>query len=158
MAITGATTRAVNGLAVRWAEAWEERSAGGTVFSPVGVWPLLALLADGAQGAARAELAEAMGVPAEECAAAARELLRALTTVRGLESALGLWTARTVELREPWAAGLPRCGSAARSPSGSTASPTARPSVSTRAEAQSSKPVTRVLFSHVVTSVRTPSR
>ncbi|WP_132835389.1 serpin family protein [Streptomyces sp. BK205] len=115
MAITGTTTRAVNGLAVRWAETRESRTAGGaaspadegTVFSPVGVWPLLALLADGAHGAARAELAEAVGLPAEECATAARELLRGLATVRGLESALGLWTAPTVEVREPWAAGLP---------------------------------------------------
>ncbi|MEU0410838.1 serpin family protein [Streptomyces griseorubiginosus] len=103
MPITGTTTRAVNGLTARWAGV----SSGGTVFSAAGVWPLLAFLADGAQGAARAELAAAVGLPAEECAGAARELLGAVADVRGLEPALGLWTARTLEPREEWAAGLP---------------------------------------------------
>ncbi|WP_234469898.1 serpin family protein, partial [Streptomyces sp. MBT62] len=80
---------------------------GGTVFSAAGVWPLLALLADGAEGAARAELADAVGLPADRSAAAARELLAGLTAMRGVDAALGLWTKRTVELREAWAAGLP---------------------------------------------------
>ncbi|PWI20735.1 proteinase inhibitor I4 serpin [Streptomyces sp. Act143] len=80
---------------------------GGTVFSAAGVWPLLAFLADGAVGAAREELVEAVGVPAEQAGAAARELLAALDAVDGLDSALGLWTKRYVELRPEWAAGLP---------------------------------------------------
>ena len=50
MPITGATTHAVNGLTARWAGV----SSGGTVFSAAGVWPLLAFLADGARGPARA--------------------------------------------------------------------------------------------------------
>lgn len=94
---------AVNGLAARWAGTVE----GGTVFSAAGVWPLLAFLADGARGRAREELAEALGVSAEEAAGAARELLETLAAVDGLDSALGLWTKRFVELREEWAAGLP---------------------------------------------------
>ncbi|MBK3581752.1 proteinase inhibitor I4 serpin [Streptomyces sp. MBT65] len=77
------------------------------MFSAAGVWPLLALLADGAGGAARAELADAVGMPADESAAAARELLTGLAVMRGVDSALGLWTKRTLELREAWAAGLP---------------------------------------------------
>lgn len=52
------------------------------------------------RGAARAELAEAVGVPAEHAAFAARELLDAMAGIRGLDSALGLWTKRTLELRE----------------------------------------------------------
>ncbi len=68
------------------------------------MWPLLAFLADGAGGPARAELADAVGLPADEVAGAARELLGAM---RGLDSALGLWTKRTLELRERWEAGLP---------------------------------------------------
>ncbi|MEU5317193.1 serpin family protein [Streptomyces sp. NPDC021056] len=103
MAVTNATIRAVNDLTARWAEA----SEGGTVFSAAGVWPLLAFLADGAGGTARGELAEAVGMPAEEAAGAARELLAALGRMRGLDSALGLWTRRFVELREEWEAGLP---------------------------------------------------
>ncbi|KOU70086.1 proteinase inhibitor I4 serpin [Streptomyces sp. MMG1533] len=94
---------AVNGLSARWAGTVE----GGTVFSAVGVWPLLAFLADGATGAARKELAEAVGMPADQAAAAARELLAESACVEGLDSGLGLWSKRTVELREEWAAGLP---------------------------------------------------
>jgi len=101
--VTNATIQAVNGLTVRWAGA----SEGGTVFSAAGVWPLLAFLADGADGPARAELADAVGMPAEESAGAARELLGAMGRMRGLDSALGLWTKRTLELRERWEAGLP---------------------------------------------------
>ncbi|WP_329597453.1 serpin family protein [Streptomyces pseudovenezuelae] len=82
-------------------------SSGGTVFSAAGVWPLLAFLADGAQGAARAELARVLGVPAEQAAAAARELLAELADAKALDAALGLWTKRTLEPREEWEAGLP---------------------------------------------------
>lgn len=103
MPITGATAQVVNGLTARWAGV----SSGGTVFSAAGVWPLLAFLADGAQGAARAELARALGVPAEQAAAAARELLAGLADERALDCALGLRTRRTLELREEWETGLP---------------------------------------------------
>ncbi|MER5403363.1 serpin family protein [Streptomyces sp. NPDC002769] len=103
MRITNTTIRAVNGLTARWAGAVSD----GTVFSAAGVWPLLAFLADGAGGAARAELAEAVGLPAGEAASAGRELLAGLREMRGLDSALGLWTERTLELREEWEAGLP---------------------------------------------------
>ncbi|QTE00647.1 serpin family protein [Streptomyces cyanogenus] len=95
--------RAVNGLTARWAHAVHE----GTVFSAPGVWPLLAFLADGAAGPARAELAGALGVPAEQAAGAARELLAGLASVSGLDAALGLWTYHGLPLREEWRAGLP---------------------------------------------------
>ncbi|MEU1185447.1 serpin family protein [Streptomyces sp. NPDC005820] len=105
MQIANATIRAVNALAARWAG--EVRGDGNSVFSAAGVWPLLAFLADGAEGAAREELAGALGVPAEQAAGAARELLAGMDAMRGLDSALGLWTKRTLELREAWEAGLP---------------------------------------------------
>lgn len=92
----------VNRLTARWATAVD----GGTVFSAAGVWPLLALLADGATGAARKELAGTVGVPAEQAGSAARELLVTLGAMAGLDCAVGLWTKRTLELREAWAAGL----------------------------------------------------
>jgi hypothetical protein len=82
----------VNGLTARWAGA----AQGGTVFSAAGVWPLLAHLADGAGGPARAELAEALGLPAGQAAGAARDLLAAMGAVRGLDTALGMWTKRTL--------------------------------------------------------------
>ncbi|KOU70087.1 proteinase inhibitor I4 serpin [Streptomyces sp. MMG1533] len=103
MPVTNTTIRATNGLTARWAAATD----GGTVFSAPGVWPLLALVADGAAGAARTELAEAIGVPAGQAADAARELLAAMADIRGLDTAVGLWTGRTLELREEWEAGLP---------------------------------------------------
>ncbi|OQR61260.1 proteinase inhibitor I4 serpin [Streptomyces maremycinicus] len=103
MGVASKTVRAVNGLTARWAAAAE----GGTAFSAAGVWPLLAYLADGAKGAARAELAETLGLPAGRAADAASELLTAMGAMRGLETALGLWTKRTLELRKQWEAGLP---------------------------------------------------
>ncbi|MEU6671640.1 serpin family protein [Streptomyces sp. NPDC046727] len=101
--MTEETVRRVNGLTARWAQALPE----GTVFSAPGVWPLLAFLADGAVGPARAELAGALGVPAEQAAGAARELLAGLAQVSGLDTALGLWTHQGLPLRDEWRAGLP---------------------------------------------------
>ncbi|MCX5248692.1 proteinase inhibitor I4 serpin [Streptomyces sp. NBC_00201] len=98
-----AAVRAVNALTARWAAAADR----GTVFSAAGVWPLLAFLADGAGGAARAELEGAVGVPAGQAAFAARELLGVMGSVPGLDSALGLWTDRALELQEAWLSRLP---------------------------------------------------
>uniref|UniRef100_A0AAU2JLD3 Proteinase inhibitor I4 serpin n=1 Tax=Streptomyces sp. NBC_00049 TaxID=2903617 RepID=A0AAU2JLD3_9ACTN len=108
--MTGATVKAVdeavdavNGLTARWAE----RTDRGTVFSAAGVWPLLAFLADGASGETRAQLADAVGLPAERAAEVARECLLALGGLHGVDAALGLWTSRKLKVREEWAAGLP---------------------------------------------------
>ncbi|MFJ4468959.1 proteinase inhibitor I4 serpin [Streptomyces sp. NPDC089424] len=46
-------------------------------------------------------------MPADQAAGAARELLAVLASMRGVEAALGLWTSRTLELKEAWEAGLP---------------------------------------------------
>ncbi|MGW1956576.1 serpin family protein [Streptomyces sp. NPDC001920] len=109
MRVADGTVRAVNRLTARWVEAVDASgvAAGGTVVSAAGVWPLLGFLADGADGPARAELADAVGLSAGEAAGAARELLDAMGAMRGLDSALGLWTRRTLQLRERWEAGLP---------------------------------------------------
>ncbi|WP_335755635.1 serpin family protein [Streptomyces sp. 3211] len=101
-----ATVRAVNRLTTRWA-AQAPAGAPGTVLAAAGVWPLLALLADSAAGPARAELEEALGIPAEGAAAAAGELLAALAGVRGLKAATGLWTEAGLPLEEAWSAKLP---------------------------------------------------
>ncbi|MFJ7158088.1 serpin family protein [Streptomyces sp. NPDC101118] len=99
------TVRTVNGLTRRWARSLG--SGDSTVFTAAGLWPLLALLADGAEGPARDELADALGIPAGEAAATARELFQGLAGIGGLETALGLWTRAALPLRERWAAGLP---------------------------------------------------
>ncbi|MEU4126222.1 serpin family protein [Streptomyces virginiae] len=103
---THSTVRAVNHLTARWA-ARAASGGGGTVLTAAGVWPLLALLADGSAGPARDELAQALGIPAEDAAAAARELLAALDGVRGLRAATGLWAAADLPLEEGWSAKLP---------------------------------------------------
>ncbi|MFJ8209639.1 serpin family protein [Streptomyces sp. NPDC096033] len=100
MSMRNSTVRAVNRLAAHWAGA--HRGDAGTVFTAAGVWPLLAPLADGAAGPARAELAEALGIPAERAAGAARELLAALEGVRGLRAATGLWTRADLPLEAAW--------------------------------------------------------
>ncbi|MFF4351691.1 serpin family protein [Streptomyces sp. NPDC001530] len=102
MEVTNATIPAVNGLTARWAGVVSD----GTVFSAAGVWPLLGFLADGAGGAARAELAEAVGCPAEEAAYRAREFMATLGAMRGFDSALGLWTDERLKAREEWESGL----------------------------------------------------
>ncbi|WP_369777114.1 serpin family protein [Streptomyces sp. R33] len=100
------TVRAVNRLTTRWARQ-AVTGEHGTVLTAAGVWPLLAFLADGAGGPARAELAEALGIPAESATAAARELLADLAGVRGLQAATGLWTKADLSLHGSWLTGLP---------------------------------------------------
>ncbi|MFD5142150.1 serpin family protein [Streptomyces sp. NPDC058401] len=105
-----ATVEAVNRLTARWAARWSAQSADaaeGTVFTAAGVWPLLALLADGADGPARGELEEALGIPAGTAAGAAGELLASLDGVRGLRAATGLWTRRDLPLEAGWSGRLP---------------------------------------------------
>ncbi|MEY9875330.1 serine protease inhibitor [Streptacidiphilus sp. MAP12-33] len=101
--------RAVSALTARWAQALLPADAvtRDTVFSPVGVWPLLAALAAGADGGARAELEEAVGLPAAGAMGGARELMAALRRMPGVCAALGLWTREALELEPGWALGLP---------------------------------------------------
>ncbi|MFE9561753.1 serpin family protein [Streptomyces sp. NPDC006487] len=104
------TVEAVNRLTARWAARGSAQSAGtaeGTVFTAAGLWPLLALLADGADGPARSELEQALGIPADAAAEAARELLTALDGVRGLRAATGVWARRDLPLEAAWADRLP---------------------------------------------------
>ncbi|MEU8773586.1 serpin family protein [Streptomyces sp. NPDC048606] len=108
------TVAAVNALTARWATAATEGAdpgsdgaKRGTVFSAAGVWPLLAFLADAADGPTRTELAAAVGLPADQAAERAREFLVALRELRGVDAALGLWTRRQLKVRPEWIAGLP---------------------------------------------------
>ncbi|MGW3076248.1 MULTISPECIES: serpin family protein [unclassified Kitasatospora] len=98
------TVRAVNALTARWAATLPE---GGTAFTTAGVWPLLALLAHGATGPARSELADALGIPAEQAAEGARGMLAAIDAMPGVRSALGLWTHEELPLEPGWLTELP---------------------------------------------------
>ncbi|MGW4379006.1 serpin family protein [Kitasatospora sp. NPDC004531] len=94
------TVGLVNGLGARWGR--ELAFERGQVWTAVGVWPLLAMLAAGADGPVRAELERALETPAEQAPAAARELLDLLRRTRGCAAALGLWTAQHVEVEPAW--------------------------------------------------------
>jgi len=95
---------AANRLTARWAAVWD---GGGTVLSGVGVWPLLATLVGAADGAARDELAEAIGLPAHDGLGAAHDLLGTLGDSAAVRYALGLWTAASLPLDADWVCGLP---------------------------------------------------
>ncbi|MEV4940508.1 serpin family protein [Streptomyces zaomyceticus] len=109
MRATAATIRAVNGMTARWAADGlsPDTLARGTTFSAVGLWPLLAFLADGACDPARGELEDALGMRADEAGEAARGLLGALGRIRGSSAAIGLWARPEVKVHDRWAAGLP---------------------------------------------------
>ncbi|MFJ5927204.1 serpin family protein [Kitasatospora sp. NPDC092948] len=94
----------VNGLGARWGR--ELAFEAGQVWTAVGVWPLLAMLAAGAGEPVRSELGRALGVSAEEAPAAARELLGLVRRTPGCAAALGLWTAERVEVEPGWVAQL----------------------------------------------------
>ncbi|HEU5353026.1 MAG TPA: serpin family protein [Actinocrinis sp.] len=96
---------AANRLTARWAETCDGR---GTVLSGLGVWPLLAAIADPASGAAREELAQAIGLPAAEGPDAARRLLDAIDQNPAVHTALGLWTSAALRVNPEWVARLPR--------------------------------------------------
>ncbi len=75
--------------------------------SGAGLWPLLALLASAADEQARAELAAALGRPADSAQQDALELIDVLRTGVSTTAALGLWTRKDIPLHAEWASGLP---------------------------------------------------
>lgn len=97
--------RSVNAMTANWAR--EAVGEGGTVLTAAGVWPALALLADAADGPARRELEQALGIGADSALAQGRHLLTALGELPGVDSALGLWTRRELPLRPEWLSRLP---------------------------------------------------
>jgi serine protease inhibitor len=95
------TTNAVaasNALTARWAEIVD----GATVLSGLGVWPLLALLVNAADGPARDELAAAVGKTD-----GAGDLFGQLASAPAIHTALGLWTHKDLPLNKPWLDSLP---------------------------------------------------
>ncbi|WP_051426499.1 serpin family protein [Jiangella gansuensis] len=87
--------------------AWLRRTRGAGVVSGAGLWPLLAILAASADEPGRDELADAVGLPADEAMDAARDLLKALADLDGVEAALGLWAQAAAHVRQEWRDTLP---------------------------------------------------
>jgi hypothetical protein len=96
--------RATNELTARWCS----RLGGGDfALSGAGLWPLLALLASAGDESAGAELAAALGRPADSAQRDALELIDILRTGESTTAALGLWTREDVPLQQGWASGIP---------------------------------------------------
>jgi serine protease inhibitor len=104
MAVISPAVRAANTLTARWCT---RLGAEDFVLSGAGLWPLLALLASAADETARAELAAALGRPADTAQQEALELIDVLRSGESTTAALGLWTAEGIPLHSDWASGLP---------------------------------------------------
>lgn len=103
---------AVNSLAARWIKVLPNDA---TVFSPVSVWPLLAILADAATPAVAAKLQDVLcftPTEHETLLDAGLRVLRFLDRTRGLDAAVAAWVARALNVKEDWVAQLPAgaCG------------------------------------------------
>ena len=77
------------------------------VLSGAGLWPLLALLAAGADDLAGAELAAALDRPTDNAQRDALEIIDILRGGQSTTAALGLWAREGVPLDSGWAAPLP---------------------------------------------------
>lgn len=100
----GAAVEHVNALTKRWLAA---AGSDARVLSALGVWPLLAFLADGGGEETRADLSAALGIRAEAAARAAREIMAIVEDTPAIRTAIGLWTRNDVRLREDWLGRLP---------------------------------------------------
>ncbi len=96
---------AANSLTARWAETAGAKG-GQFVISGAAVWPLLAALANGAEGRAREELERAVGLPADGALAAIGDVFAAIDRGAGAHGAIGLWVRADVPLRREWSPAL----------------------------------------------------
>lgn len=96
---------AVNALTARWLG--RIGGSASSVVAAVGVWPLLAFLAEPAVGPRRAELAEALGIDAAGAMDAGRAVLDAVAACPAARIATALWTPAGFPLRREWADRLP---------------------------------------------------
>ncbi|MCD0446904.1 hypothetical protein LO763_25110 [Glycomyces sp. A-F 0318] len=103
-ALTAADVDAANDLTRRWLAARSEIPAAA---SGLGVWPLLAVLATGAEAATRDELLTAAGLDADRAARVPAALLAAAANAPAISLALGVWAGERVTLDPDWVAGLP---------------------------------------------------
>jgi serine protease inhibitor len=103
--ITELAVAGCNALTVRWARSHRDRRS--TVMAGAGVWPLLAILAAGADGTARQELENATQIRAEDATEVARSAFALLGSCRAISTALGVWIASGISVRDSWHKYLP---------------------------------------------------
>ena len=101
---TVSAVSAVNRMTGQWIRGCTDESS---VFCAPSVWPLLALLADAAEGPGREELEHAVGLSAADSRAGALEVLNLLGEMTAVRSALGIWAREQFPLHPAWTAGLP---------------------------------------------------
>jgi hypothetical protein len=97
---------AVNGLSAKWAR--HEFTGESTVIAGAGVWPLLAILAASASGAALTELEAAAGVSGDDGFEAAQAVLRLLSRSPAVSLALGTWVRAGLPVFAEWQQAMPR--------------------------------------------------
>jgi serine protease inhibitor len=96
--------RAVNDLTTRWARTLPAEN---TVVAGLGLWPLLAILATGADEPGRAELAAAAGVDPSTGATDAIRLIETIEASADLNAALGVWVSEQLKLAESFDSVMP---------------------------------------------------
>jgi serine protease inhibitor len=96
--------RAVNDLTTRWARTLPAEN---TVVAGLGLWPLLAMLATGADEPGRTELAAATGVDPATGATDAIRLIEAIEASADLNAALGVWVSEQLKLAESFDSVMP---------------------------------------------------
>ncbi|MEU8224066.1 serpin family protein [Kribbella sp. NPDC048915] len=100
--------RAVNDLTTRWARTLTADKPGeNTVVAGLGLWPLLAMLATGADEPGRTELAAAAGVDPATGATDAIRLVETIEQSADLQAALGVWISEELKLAETFDSVLP---------------------------------------------------
>lgn len=104
-AVDDAAIRACNNLTRRWID--QVGTDESFVLSGAGAWLVLAALARGATGDARAELEDAVGVSATDVPARMSAVATLLSTTPGVASALGVWANPSVPIRDDFIDALP---------------------------------------------------
>ena len=98
---------AINDLAARWIATLPNKA---TVFSPVGVWPVLAILADAATDDVKADLEEALcfkETRERDLSDAALRTLEFLDKNELLDAAVAVWVSKKLGVKEEWLGRLP---------------------------------------------------
>ncbi|PSL05451.1 serpin (serine protease inhibitor) [Haloactinopolyspora alba] len=86
---------------------WLAHTRGAGVLSGAGLWPLLAVLAASADEPGRAELGTAARLAPDAGMDAAREVLKVLDDLDGVDAALGLWAQEAARVSPRWRDRLP---------------------------------------------------
>lgn len=98
---------AINDLAAHWIASLPDEA---TVFSPVGVWPVLAILADAATDEVAAELRSALCLePSDDISLieAALSVLEFLDRSKLFDAAVAVWVSKALAVKQAWLARLP---------------------------------------------------